>query len=196
MRLGIDFDNTFADFGGLLQRITLGRTGFDLRAIREANPDALDIEAIVYATIGKERFDALILEILHADHSDTIEPRPGALDVARRLATRHEIVIVTARSERESATPRRWLERHGVPIADFIATDYGPKAPHAIAQGLAVHLDDNVSVIEAFDAAHPTVPALLAHPLNLDAPRAAHWRSVEDWLAFEALVATLEREGR
>lgn len=38
MRLGVDVDNTLADFGGLLRRITLDRTGFDLRAMREGEP--------------------------------------------------------------------------------------------------------------------------------------------------------------
>ncbi len=194
MRLGIDFDNTFADFGGLLRHVTLERTGFDLSAIREANPHAADIEAIVHATIGKERFEALIVEVLKEDHSAIIEPRPGALAVARRLAERHDLVIVTARSDAESITPRRWLERHGLPIADFVATSYGPKASHAVEQGLAVHLDDNVAVFADFDEAHPTIPALIAHPMNARSARAAHWRSVEDWLAFERLVQSLEQE--
>ena len=194
MRLGIDFDNTFADFGGLLRRVTLERTGFDIRAVREANPDAVNIEAIIHAAIGKARFDALIAEIVESDLTLEMEPRPGAIEVARRLAVRHEIVVITARTDTESDAPRRWLQRHAIPIVDVIGTAYASKAPHAIEQGLAVHLDDNVTVIETFDAAHPTVPALLAHPTNLDAPRAAHWRSVEDWLAFETLVQTLERE--
>lgn len=194
MRLGIDFDNTFADFGALLRQVTLERTGVDLRAIREANPHAVDVEALVHAAIGRERFEALILEVLHDDHSETIEPRPGALEVARRLSDRHELVIVTARSQRESVTPRRWLARHGLNVADFIATDYGPKASHALHLGLAVHLDDNVTVFADFDEAHPTIPALIEHPMNLGRARAAHWRSVEDWLAFERLVTSLEQE--
>jgi len=194
MRIGIDFDNTLADFGALLRRVTLERTGVDFRAIRAANPDVADIEALCYAAIGKERFDALIADVVLTDHSSTIEERPGAIEVLRRLGTRHEMVIVTARSEAESATPRRWLERHGLRVADFIATDYASKAPHAIEQGLAVHLDDSASVFAAFDEAHPTVPVLFTHPMNASATRPAHWRTVEDWLAFERLVEALERE--
>lgn len=194
MRIGIDFDNTIADFGGLLRRITIERTGVDFRAIRAANPDVADIEALCYAAVGKERFDALIADVVRTDHSSTIEERPGAIEALRHLGARHEIVIVTARSEAESTTPRRWLERHGLRVSDFIATDYAPKASHAIEQGLVVHLDDSASVFEAFDAGHPTVPVLFAHPMNANATRPAHWRSVEDWLAFEALVELLERE--
>ncbi len=194
MRLGIDFDNTLADFGGLLRAITLERTGVDFRAIRAANPDVADIEALCYAAVGRERFDALSAEIVLADHSTRIESRPGAIEVMRRLGARHEIVLLTARSEAESVTPRRWLEHHGLRVAGFVTTATGPKATHAIEHSLAAHLDDSVAVFEAFDDAHPTVPVLMAHPMNAAHPRAAHWRSVEDWLAFERLVETLERE--
>ncbi|MDA0302228.1 MAG: hypothetical protein O2822_06850 [Chloroflexi bacterium] len=194
MWLGIDFDNTFADFGGLLRRVTLERTGVDLVAIREANPHAQDIEAIVHATLGKDRLDALVAEILESDLSLEMEARPGALDVARRLAANHEIVVVTARSVKEAAAPRRWLERHGIAVRDLVATDRAPKASHAVHHGLLVHLDDNAEVFADFDEAHPTVPALIAHPMNARSARAAHWRSVEDWLAFERLVKSLEQE--
>ena len=37
MRLGIDFDNTLADFGGLLRAVTLERTGVDFRASISSN---------------------------------------------------------------------------------------------------------------------------------------------------------------
>lgn len=196
MRLGIDFDNTLADFGGLLRHITLERTGFDLRSVREANPDVTDIEAAIHAAVGRERFEALIAEIEQTDLTLEMEPRPAAIEVARRLAARHEIVVVTARTVPDAEAARRWLRRYDIPVAEVIATAYAPKAAHAAEQGLVVHLDDAVSVIEAFDEAHPTVPALLAHPMNAGAPRAAHWRAVEDWRAFEALVEALEREGR
>ncbi|MFA7249904.1 MAG: hypothetical protein WC273_09775 [Dehalococcoidia bacterium] len=194
MRLGIDFDNTFADFGGMLRRLVLERTGFDIRAVREADPTIVDMEAVVHAAIGKGRLDALIQEILETDLSDAMEPRPGAIEVARRLGERHDLVVVAARNERESGGPRRWLARHGIPLADYIPTAYGPKAPIAQQQGLHAHLDDSVTVFAEFDAAHPTLPVLLVHPMNVGADRPAHWRTVEDWAAFERLVGALERE--
>ena len=121
-------------------------------------------------------------------------PMPGAVEVTRRLAQQHELVIITARTDAESVNVHRWLERHRIPISGFVATARAAKAPYAIEHGIAVHLDDRASVCEQFDEAHPTVPALLAHPMNARSPRAAHWRSVEDWLAFEALVNTLEQK--
>ena len=194
MRLGIDFDNTLADFVTLLQRITLERTGFELRGLRERHPGVEDLEPTIHAAIGKERFESLMTEIHETDLTVEMPPQPGAVETARRLATQHELVIVTARGDHESAAVHRWLERHDITIAGYVATNRAPKAPHAIEHGLAVHLDDTASVLEAFDEAHPTVPALIAHPMNAKATRAAHWRSVEDWLAFERLVQSLEQE--
>ena len=194
MRLGIDFDNTLADFVTLLQRITRERTGFELRGLRERHPGVEDLEPIIHAAIGKERFESLMTEIHETDLTVEMAPQPGAIEVARRLAARHDLVIVTARGDHESEAVHRWLERHDIPIAGYVATNRAPKAPHAIAHGLSVHLDDTATVLDAFDEAHPTVPALLAHPMNARATRAAHWRSVEDWLAFERLVQSLERE--
>ncbi|MGE3858219.1 MAG: hypothetical protein AB7G21_14795 [Dehalococcoidia bacterium] len=193
MRLGIDFDNTLADFVATLQQITRERTGFELRGLRERHPETEDVEAIIHAAVGKERFEALIHEVQSTDLTVEMAPLPGAVEVARRLALTHELVVVTARPEADTRSVRAWLRRHDIPVADLVATDFQPKAPHALAHGLSVHLDDTASMLVDFDEAHPTVPALIAHPMNARSARAAHWRSVEDWLAFERLVATLER---
>lgn len=191
MRIGLDFDNTLGDFLGLLMRVTQERTGFDLRAAWATGEDG---EALAHAAIGRATLDALIAEIDVTDLSLELPPMPGAVEVTRRLAERHELFIVTARTDAESINVHRWLERQRIPIRGFIATARASKAPHAMEHGIAVHLDDKASVCEEFDEAHPTVPALLAHVTNTRATRAAHWRSVEDWLAFERLVQSLERE--
>jgi len=193
MRLGIDFDNTLADFVATLQQLTRERTGFELRGLRDRHPETEDVEAIIHAAVGKERFEALIHEVQSTDLTVEMAPLPGAVEVARRLALTHELVVVTARPEADTRSVRAWLRRHDIPVVDLVATDFRPKAPHALAHGLAIHLDDTASMLEAFDEAHPTVPALIAHPMNARSVRAAHWRSVEDWLAFERLVGTLER---
>ncbi len=194
MRLGIDFDNTLGDFVSLLREITLARTGFDIRNMRERYPDAEHPETIIHAAIGKERFESFLTEIHETDLTLQMPPQPGAIEVARRLAERHELIVLTARGTHESEAVHRWLERHAIPVRGYIATNRAPKAPHAIEHGLVTHLDDSAEVFADFDDTHPTVPALLAHPMNAKATRAAHWRSVEDWLAFERLVQSLERE--
>ena len=194
MRLGIDFDNTLGDFVSLLREITLARTGFDIRNMRERYPAVEHPETIIHAAVGKERFESFLTEIHETDLTLQMPPQPGAIEVARRLAERHELIVLTARGTHESEAVHRWLERHAIPVRGYIATNRAPKAPHAIEHGLVTHLDDSAEVFADFDDAHPTVPALLAHPMNAKATRAAHWRSVEDWLAFERLVQSLERE--
>ena len=194
MRIGLDFDNTLGDFVGLIHRITFERTGFEMTGLRERHPEAKNLREIIDAAVGKERFEAFMTEIHETELTVDMLPQPGAVEVARRLAARHELVVVTARNEQECLAVHRWLERHRIPFTGVIATARESTAPHAIEHGLAVHLDDTAEVLEAFDEAHPTVPALLALPRNEKATRAAHWRSVEHWLAFEQLVDTLERE--
>ena len=63
MRLGIDFDNTLADFVSLIQRLTRERTGFELRGLIERHPEADDLERVIHAAIGRERWEALLAEI-------------------------------------------------------------------------------------------------------------------------------------
>ena len=193
MRIGIDFDNTLGDFVALLQRITREQTGFEMRGLREQHPELDSLEPIIHAAVGKERFESFMHEIHTTDLTVEMEPRLGAVEVARRLAERHDLVVLTARNDREIDAVRRWLEQHRIPVRDLVGTDRAPKAPHALDLGLAVHLDDSAEVFADFDAAHPTLPALLAHPMNAKAARASHWRDVEHWLAFEALVKELER---
>ena len=194
MHIGIDFDNTLGDFVSLLRDVTLQRTGFDIRRAREAQQESESVESLIHAAIGKERFESFLAEIHETILTLEMPPQPGAVEVAQRLAVRHELVVLTARNDRETDAVRRWLERHEIPVAGLVGTDRRSKAPFAAEHGLAVHLDDSAQVFADFGEAHPTVPALLAHPMNATAPRAAHWRPVEDWLAFEGLVRTLERE--
>ena len=189
MRIGLDFDNTLADFDHLLRRLTLERYAIDLDEIPGSAPQTAALTAL-----GREQRDALYDEIHGTDLTLEMRPCRDAIEVARRLGARHQLVILTARDERQSRPAQQWLRRTEIPIVDFCSLSGMSKAPVAVIQGLTVHLDDNVEVTTAFDQAHPTVPALLAHRMNLGATRAAHWRSVEDWLAFERLVNTLERK--
>ncbi|MEI7926786.1 MAG: hypothetical protein WCI61_11455, partial [Chloroflexota bacterium] len=146
MRLGIDFDNTLGDFVSLLREITLARTGFDIRNMRERYPDAEHPETIIHAAVGKERFESFLTEIHETDLTLRMPPQPGAVEVARRLAERHELIVLTARGTHESEAVHRWLERHAIPVRGYIATNRAPKAPHAIEHDLVTHLDDSAEV--------------------------------------------------
>lgn len=182
MRIGLDFDDTLADFRALLQVQARERFAIELgRGQRGAD------------LVGAERWEPFIAELLEGEHTLRLAPREGALDVTRRLAERHELVVLTARHDREVVHLPAWLSKQGIRVAEIIATNRESKAPIATRLGLSVHLDDTPSVLEAFDAGHATVPALLLGgwaPPPESPP--AHLRTIERWLAFEAVVEELE----
>lgn len=186
MRIGLDFDDTLADFRTLLATETRSRFGIELtRGVR-----GRDI-------VGEERWDAFLKEILDGDATLYLDPRPGAVEVTRRLAERHELIVLTARHEHEAPHAKAWLERHRIPVAAFVTTGREAKAPLARDLGLGVHLDDTPHIFDAFHPAHPTVPALiLSGSWDQPASPPAHLRMVEHWLAFEALVGDLESARR
>ncbi len=187
MRIGVDFDDTLADFSTLLVRSVRERFGLDLLALHaEGKPGR--------QAAGDAAWDALIEEMLTTDMTLEMAPKADCIDVTQRLAERHELVILTARRDSEIASMRRWLNRHGIPVADTVHTNRQTKAPHARDLGLAVHIDDTPKVFDDF-VGHETVAALyLGGSVGLNRPQpGAHVRTLSHWREFEALVGTLER---
>lgn len=184
MRIGIDFDDTLCDFGGMLYSEALRRWEVDLAALKETGARPED-------RLGED-WSRLILELLETDLGLQMPVKPGALEVTARLAERHELVLLTARHDHETAFARQWIQAHGLPIQDFHFTSRGPKHQVARTLGLRVHLDDTARVFDTF-LDHPTTGALLLGSVfdRGDQP-GAHVRSVEHWHAFEDLVRTLD----
>lgn len=187
MRIGLDFDDTLADFGELLAVAAMERWGIDLRAAQAAGQKYSDV-------VGQERFSTLVREALTTDLTLEMTPVPGALEGARRLSEHHDIVVVTARNDQESGAAIRWLERYAIRVSDFIATNRGSKAVPARERGLRLLMDDSAHNFADFQEDHPTVPALLLHGVWGD--RDAHPRvhRIEHWRHFEALVQRVEQE--
>lgn len=190
MRIGLDFDDTLADFSEMLVRLTRERFGIDLLELhRQGKPGKPEV--------GAERWDAMLREMLETDLTVEMAPKDEAVEVARRLAVRHDLVILTARYEREMPSAFRWLERHGIPTAQVIWTDRGPKAEPAREHGLAVLFDDTAKNFDDFGA-HPTIPALFVGATV--SPRAQqpaeHVRHhLSHWREFETLVGRIEAGG-
>ncbi len=188
LRIGLDFDDTIADFSALLARCARERWGVEMHHLRGEGRTLADV-------IGQEATDALIIEMLETDLSLRMSPKPGALDAIRRLAERHELIVVTARHEHEADAPRRWLQRHDVPVGDFVATGREPKSMAADTYELAVHLDDTPAVFDHF-VDHRTVSALYrdaAWPRRgaPETPLLPHVREIDHWRRFERLVGEL-----
>lgn len=184
MRIGIDFDDTLCDFGGMLHSEAQRRWDVDIAALRQAGTRPED-------HLGED-WSKLILELLETDTGLQIPVKPGADEVARRLAERHELVILTARHDHEAVLARQWIRANNLPIEEFHFTSRGPKDMVARKLGLRVHLDDSARVFESF-VDHPTTGALLLGSIfERDYKPPSHVRSVEHWLAFEDLVRDLD----
>ncbi len=190
MRIGLDFDDTLADFSEMLVRLTQERFGIDLLELhRQGKPGK--------PQVGAERWDAMLKEMLETDLTVEMAPKDEAVAVARRLAARHDLVILTARYDREMPSARRWLERYEIPTSNIIWTDRGPKAEPARGHGLTVLFDDTAKNFDDFGD-HPTIPALfVGATVSLRAQEPAeHVRHLlSHWREFETLVERLESEG-
>jgi len=186
MRIGVDFDDTLADFSAMLERETARRWETDLNSLYASGIKPLE-------HFG-EAWSRLILDLLETEMSMELPVKEGALEVTQRLAERHDLVLLTARHDHEMALSRRWVELHGVPISEFHATSRGPKDGAARELGLRVHIDDTVTVFDTF-VDHPTASALLAGRRGQANEPGTHVVTVEHWHRFEELVGEIESRG-
>ncbi len=116
-------------------------------------------------------------------------PLPEGVDLARELATSHDIVWLTGRPERLRRVTAEWLRRHALPVEPLHMRgnkDYRParETKLAVVRGLAQErtvamvVDDDPAVVSALQAAGISVV-------------------MADWLPYrEALREGQEREGR
>jgi len=189
MRIGIDFDDTLNDYRGLLGKLVQERFGKELN-----KGDTLA------STIGEDNSQALVTEILETDLSLQLEPRPDSVGVLQRLiAHNHEIIILTARYDREVLFIDQWLNSRGL-TANIYPTNREDKGPIARELELTAHLDDMLAQINTFTPDIATVPVLIAGgwmPTSIaggsgaSTKMADHVRSVDDWKEFESLLQTL-----
>ncbi|MEX2375614.1 MAG: hypothetical protein WD942_08535 [Dehalococcoidia bacterium] len=189
MRIGIDFDDTLSDWGVLLTTESRRRWDIDLPALYQEGARPQD-------HVGSEPWRQLILDVLGTDLSLSLPVKPGALEVSRELAERHELVILTARYDHEAVFVDEWVRMHDLPIRSYVATSRRPKDTYALDLGLRVHLDDTARVFDSF-VGHPCASALLVgSAFDRGEEPGTHVRSVESWRQFADLVRQLEkREG-
>ena len=181
MRIGIDFDGTFADV--VTAKIAFARElfGIELPPDRTWPADAVPL-------IGEERYTILERELYSTDRTLEIPPIEGAIEVAQRLGEAHELFVLTARTDAERGPAEAWIRQHGLPISRLVHTSRGPKPPVCAEFGIDVLLDDwEQSFV---DMRAETRAVLLDQPHNqhVDEP---HITRVESWHAFEVLVAEL-----
>ncbi len=184
MRIGIDFDDTLSDWGAMLTSEAARRWKLDLAALHASGGKPED-------RVGED-WRKLILELLETELSLSLPVKAGALEVTRELAERHELVVLTARYERESAFVGPWLREHGIPIERVVSTSREPKHTFASDLGLSVHLDDTARVFDHF-VDHSCASALLVGSVfdRAEEPL-GHVRSVESWQRFAEYVREID----
>ena len=184
MRIGIDFDDTLSDWGAMLTSEAVRRWELDLPALHASGGKPED-------HVGED-WRKLILELLETELSLSLPVKAGAIEVTRELAERHELVVLTARYEHESAFVAPWLREHGIPIERVISTSREPKHTFASDLGLAVHLDDTARVFDHF-VDHSCASALLVGSVfdRAEEPL-AHVRSVDSWHRFAEFVREID----
>lgn len=189
MRIGIDFDGTFADV--VTAKIAFARELFGIELPRDRTWPR---EAV--PLIGEQRYRLLEGELYSTDRTLAIPPIEGSIEVAQRLAEEHELFVLTARTDAERVPAEAWIRQHGVQISRFIHTNRAPKPPVCAEFSLDVLLDD--WAVSFLDMREETASVLLDQPHNRHVEDEPHVTRVADWHAFEELVHDLDagRAGR
>lgn len=185
MRIGIDFDDTLTDWGVMLTSEAARRWDLDLAEVYRSGRTPAD-------HVG-EQWRRLILDLMETELSLALPVKPGAIEVTRSLAERHELVVLTARHEHECKFVAPWLREHDIPIDRVVFTNRAPKHTFASDLGLGVHLDDTARVFDHFVDHTCASALLLGSVFDRHEEPLAHVRSVESWHLFADLVAELEQ---
>ncbi len=177
MRLGIDLDGVVADFNGGWMRYYNREFGTSL------TPDLVDgWDAIPrlthFADMGE--FWSWASDLDGASVFRHLEPFPGAIEAATRLAGRHTIAVITTKPHFAHVDTHEWLAEHGFPADEVHITEH-KQYVHADA-----YLDDGPHVIEALVAHRPdALVCRYVRPWNGPVTGAV---DVDGWPAFERLV--------
>ncbi|MCO6450641.1 MAG: hypothetical protein J5I90_07605 [Caldilineales bacterium] len=185
MNIALDFDGTIADAAGAKIRYAKERWNIELTYATSMRPGALPL-------MGEERYEQMLRDVFGSPMSVEMEPMPGAVESLRRLASDHDLHIVTARFDHEGEFAMQWLEKHGLSVRSLTATNRGAKVDHCVALNASVLFEDSVGELAHFaNQEHTVAMALLETPYNQLEQRAEDWHVVPDWTAFEALVGRL-----
>ena len=106
MHLGIDFDGTVTAAAGMQRAYAAKRWGVELDERQVMRAGAVPV-------LGAERYGAMG-EALWGPLTAFTPPQDDALRVLGQLSERHEVTIVTARSDHQAAFARRWLSARGL----------------------------------------------------------------------------------
>lgn len=189
VRIGIDFDGTIADTTDTKMRYARDVLGEIVTPLETWSPDGP-------ARLGIERFREMA-RAAHREHTLMTRPLAGSLEAVARLATQHDLYVVTARDDEEIEWATRWLSERSLPFRDVVYTRRASKLEACRGLRLDVLIDDMPRVLE--DVATAGIGAVLIEtPYNLALPRhplveaVSHWDEFVTWCEGAAIRANTE----
>ena len=183
MHLGIDFDGTVTAAAGMQRAYAAKRWGVELDERQVMRAGAVPV-------LGAERYGAMG-EALWGPLTAFTPPQDDALRVLGQLSERHEVTIVTARSDHQAAFARRWLSARGLGMR-VVNTSPAPKTAICAALGIDLLLDDDIVRYSSALHVAGTPPVLFEQPHDRGLERPEGLLAVEDWTSFAELVRGLD----
>jgi 5'(3')-deoxyribonucleotidase len=174
MRIGIDFDGVIVDIHELMVRYSVEEMRVPLRPDQIMRPHGPNV-------LGENGY----AELLKATHSTplalTVRPVPGALETLRLLTSRHELVLITARTGAQLDYAERWLAAHDLSatFADIVSSHGVTKAEVESEVTLDALLDDHLPNLAGLRT--ESLSLLFTAPHNLNDEVSAPTRRVADW---------------
>ncbi len=181
MRIGVDIDDTIVDTTKRIEEYVIEHLGMesaeviDNKTKKVLQSDFLDAESESFI---RDHFSQIAESALIKDH---------ALDVLNRLKERHEIYIITARSNDLTNSVDltiNYLKDYNIPH-DKLITRAFDKVDDCIENGIDIMIDDKVSTIETIKAAG--IETLLFNSkwnnnVETKSPRVDNWLEVEKYI--------------
>lgn len=183
MRLGIDLDGVVADFnkGWIDQYNADFGTAIPLDAVTTWD----GITPLTHFT-DMDGFWEWAKDFGNGSLFRNLETYAGAIPTLRRLADRHEIIIITAKPDWAVPDTLAWLADHEIPTREVHVVDLHAPKWRVPADA---YLDDSPTHISAIHRHRPEAAMCrYVRPWNRAHPGV---HDVHDWGQFEELVAVL-----
>ena len=194
MRIGIDFDNTIANYDGVFHAVALER-GL-IPATLDTNKNS--VRDYLNGSGRKDEFTAL-QGYVYGARMDLVAPYAGTAEfIAAAVAAGHEVYVVSHKTRTPILGPaydmhaaaRGFLELKGffgagmlTPERAFFELTKEEKVARAAALGVDAFIDDLPEIL-IMDCFPPTARRILFDPQNVFATTAASLERHRDWASI------------
>ncbi len=184
MRIALDFDGVIHDITAVKQRYARAVHGLELGRADVWRPHVL-------SHMSEDDHQALIAASHTTPLGDSSEAMEGALEGIARLATSHEVHVITARTDQEIPYAREWLRGLAIPVRQIRHTSRQSKLEYCTALGIELLFDDLPYVLRGLEGSS-VHPVLLRTPYNALEEVPGGTSIVPDWRDFVDLCNRIE----